>query len=130
MKKVRLIIRLYTEGVSKKTISEKTGVSRNTVKKYIWQYIALEMSYEELNKLSNTQLERLFKTDPSVTNVKLEVLKSYFPGMEKALKRKGVTREHLWKKYISEHPDGYRLSQFKEYYSRWRKQSNGFMHIA
>ena len=129
MKKVRLIIRLYTEGVSKKTISEKSGCSRNTVKKYIREYIALGMSFEELNKLSNTELERLFKTDPSTSNVKLEVLKSYFPEMEKALKRKGVTREQLWKNYISDHPDGYRLSQFKVYYNRWRKQSTGFMHI-
>jgi len=40
MKKVRLIIRLYTEGVSKKAISEKSGCGRNTVKKYIRQFIA------------------------------------------------------------------------------------------
>lgn len=129
MKKVRLIIRLYTEGVSKQTISEKTGCSRNTVKKYIRQYIALGMSYAELNKLSNTSLEELFKTEAPVTSTKLETLRSYFPEMEKALKRKGITREHLWKKYISEHPDGYRLSQFKEHYSKWRKQSGGVMHI-
>ena len=129
MKKVRLIIRLYTEGVSKKTISEKSGCSRNTVKKYIRQYIALGMPFEELNKLNNTLLEQLFKSETPATNVKLEILRSYFPEMEKALKRKGVTREQLWRKYISEHPDGYRLSQFKEYYNRWRKQSNGVMHI-
>jgi transposase len=129
MKKVRLIIRLYTEGVSKQTISEKTGCSRNTVKKYIRQYIALGMSYEELNKLSNTSLEELFKTDPPQSSDKLETLRSSFPEMEKALKRKGITREHLWKKYISEHPDGYRLSQFKAHYNKWRKQSGGVMHI-
>ena len=74
MKKVRLIIRMYTEGVSKKTISEKSGCSRNTVKKYIRQFIALGITYDELNKLSNTSLEELFKTDPSVSNEKLETL--------------------------------------------------------
>ncbi len=129
MKKVRLIIRLYTEGVSKKTISEKSGCSRNTVKKYIRQFIALEMSFEELNKLNNTSLEALFKTEEAVSNPKLEILRSYFPEMEKALKRKGITREHQWHTYISEHPDGYRVSQFKEHYNRWRKQSAGVMHI-
>jgi transposase len=129
MKKVRLIIRLYTEGVSKKTISEKSGCSRNTVKKYIRQFIALGMTFEELNKLSNTSLEELFKSEPPSPGKKLETLKSYFPEMEKALKKKGVTRELLWNKYISENPDGYRLSQFKEHYNRWRKQSGGVMHI-
>lgn len=129
MKKVRLIIRLYTEGVSKKTISEKSGCSRNTVKKYIRQFIALGMTFEELNKLSNTSLEELFKSEPPYPGKRLETLKSYFPEMEKALKKKGVTRELLWNKYISENPDGYRLSQFKEHYNRWRKQSGGVMHI-
>jgi transposase len=56
MKKVRLIIRLYTEGVSKKTISEKTGCSRNTVKKYINQFISLGKSFDELNQLLERRL--------------------------------------------------------------------------
>jgi transposase len=120
---------LYTEGVSKKAISEKSGCGRNTVKKYIRQFIALGMTFEELNKLNNTSLEALFKTEDAVSNPKLEILSGYFPEMEKALKRKGITREYLWQKYISEHPDGYRLSMFKEHYNRWRKQSTGVMHL-
>jgi hypothetical protein len=120
---------MYTEGVSKRTISEKSGCSRNTVKKYIRQFIALGMTFEELNKLNNTSLEALFKTEDAVSNPKLDILRGYFPEMEKALKRKGITREYLWQKYISEHPDGYRLSMFKEHYNRWRKQSTGVMHL-
>ncbi len=129
MKKVRLILRMYTEGVSKKTISEKSGCSRNTVKKYIRQFIAMGKSFEELNQLSNTSLEELFKSEAPLPQGRLDTLRGYFPQMEKALKRKGVTREQLWKKYISMHPDGYRISQFKEHYNRWRKQSTGVMHI-
>ncbi len=87
------------------------------------------MTFEELNKLNNTSLEELFKTDPPSSNVKLDTLKGYFPYMEKSLKRKGITREYLWNQYISDHPDGYRLSMFKEHYNRWRKQSVGMMHI-
>ena len=48
MEKVRLILKLYTEGVSKKSISEKSGCTRNTVKKYIRQFISMGMPYEEL----------------------------------------------------------------------------------
>jgi transposase len=129
MKKVRLILRLYTEGVSKKTISEKAGCSRNTVKKYINHFIAMGKSFEELNQLSNTALEVLFKADEPEPNQKLAVLQSYFPEMHKSLKKKGITREMIWKQYIQDHPDGYRLSQFKEYYRRWTKVSSGTMHI-
>ena len=129
MEKVRLILKLYTEGVSKKSISEKSGCTRNTVKKYIRQFISMGVPYEELIKNNNTSLEQLFKTERKRPNAKLEKLKTFFPEMEKSLKRKGVTREQLWQKYITENPDGYRLSQFKEYYSRWRKQVNSVMHI-
>ena len=35
MSKARSILKMYTEGVSKQSISVRTGVTRNTVKKYI-----------------------------------------------------------------------------------------------
>jgi len=127
MEKVRLI-QLYTDGVSKKTISEKSGCSRNTVKKYIRDYIALGLSYTAFTDLTNTELERSFKATKA-RNEKLEELEKYFPEMEKMLKRKCITREYLWNNYITTHPDGYRLSQFKEYYRRWRKRVNSVMHI-
>jgi hypothetical protein len=75
---------LYTEGVSKKTISENSGCGHNTVKKYIRQFIALGMTFEELNKLNNTSLEALFKTEDAVSNPKLDILRVYFPEMEKS----------------------------------------------
>ena len=129
MKKVKLILRLYTQGVSKKTISEQSDCTRNTVKKYIRQFIAIGVPFSDLDKLSNTELEQLFKNENKEPNYRLERLESYFPEIEKALKKKGVTREYLWQKYISENPDGYRLSQFKNHYSIWRKQVNSVMHI-
>jgi transposase len=89
----------------------------------------LGKSFDELNQLSNTALEAIFKSDAPALGTKLEVLYEYFPAMEKALKRKGVTREQLWRQYIEDYPDGYRLSQFKEYYRRWTKVSQGTMHI-
>ena len=60
MTKIRSILRLYTQGVSKKTISEKAGATRNTVKKYIRQYIAMNRPLEELEQMSDTELEQLF----------------------------------------------------------------------
>jgi transposase len=52
-----------------------------------------------------------------------------FPEIEKALKKKENTREKIWQGYILKHPDGYRLSQFKEYYRRWYMAKNPVMHI-
>jgi transposase len=130
MAKARSILRYYTQGVSKKMISEKTGVTRNTVKKYIRQFIAMDKPIEELDKLTDTELERLFMTEQqSEPGQKYKDLLSFFPEMEKALRRKGATRDKQWNLYIAMHPDGYKPTQFKEHYNLWSKKVNSSMHL-
>jgi len=133
MSKVRTIIKLYTEGVSKRSIGKRTGLPRNSVKKYIGLFLASGKSVEELEKLSDTALEQMFlfmaprnhiEDDP-----KFKSLEEFFPKMEKALKSRGNTKEKLWQQYIAQHPDGYRLTQFKSYYLSWLKVRNPVMHI-
>lgn len=87
---------MYTEGVSKQSISVRTGATRNTVKKYIRQFVALGKSLEEINKLSDTQLEALFSLprQEAVNDQRKTDLIAFFPDVEKALKRKGETREN------------------------------------
>ena len=60
MSKVRSIIKLYTEGVSKKSIGERTGLPRNSVKKYIRLFLASGRSAGDLEQMSDTELEQLF----------------------------------------------------------------------
>lgn len=130
MSKVRAILEMHAQGVSKKTMSSRTGVSRNTVKKYIREFIAKGVLLEELMKLSDTELEKVFMVEPSYPNdEKYSQLKELFSGMEKELKRKGATLQKEWEKYMLVYPDGYRLSQFKVHYNRWRKKSDTTMHM-
>ena len=60
MSKVRNIIKLYTEGVSKQSIGERTGLPRNTVKKYIRLFLASGKTPEQIEQLGDTELEQLF----------------------------------------------------------------------
>jgi transposase len=133
MSKVRNIISLYTTGVSKQSIGERLGLPRNSVKKYIRLFLASDKSMEELQQMSDTQLEQLFldmvprhhiEDDPKHKSVE-----KFFPGMEKALKSRENTKEKQWQLYIALHPDGYRLSQFKGYYLKWVKMRNPVMHM-
>jgi transposase len=130
MSKARSILKMYTEGVSKQSISVRTGATRNTVKKYIRQFIAMGKTLEEIDKLSDTQLETVFSTPRQevATDQRKADLLAFFPNMEKALKRKGETRGKQWEQYFLKHPDGYRITQFKEYYNLWSKKVNSSMH--
>jgi len=130
MTKIRSILRLYAQGVSKKNISEKAGATRNTVKKYIRQFIAMNKPLEEFDKLSDSELELLFSIkEQKEPEKRLQELITVFPEVEKALKRKGVTKEGVWRKYYETHPDGYRETQFRQHYNRWSKQVNSAMHV-
>ena len=133
MSKVRNIIRLYTEGVSKQSIGDRTGLPRNSVKKYIRLFLASDKSPQELELMSDTELEQFFmdmvprhyvEDDPRYI-----AAVAFFPGMEKALKHRENTKEKQWQQYIALNPDGYRVSQFKGYYIKWLKVRNPVMHM-
>jgi len=130
MSKIRQLLRLHTQGSSKVQIARQTGIARNTLKKYLAAFDAAGLNYEDVNKLSDKELEELFikPLDKPLTK-KLQTLFELFPQMEKELKRKGVTRHLLWEEYKRKYPDGAGRSQFNHYFAQWRAQVNPVMHI-
>ena len=130
MSKLRQMLRLYAQGESKLRISALTGVSRNTLKKYLKIYSRLQLSIAFIEQQSDQELDHLFGENllPE-PNDRYKTLEPYFPKMEKELKKRGVTRHILWERYIAMHPDGYKPSQFKYHYQQWLKRSKPVMHI-
>ena len=130
MSKLRQLLRLHSQGCSKLQIAAQTGVARNTLKKYLTSFRTLGLSYDEINKLSDKELEDIFlKPNEKPVSVKLQTLFELFPEMEKELKRKGVTQHLLWESYKRKHEDGAGRSQFNKYFAQWRSQVNPVMHI-
>jgi transposase len=130
MIKIRQILRLQSQGLSKLQIAAQTGIARNTLKKYIKEFTASGLSFEEINELSDKELEDLFvKPEDRPLNERLQTLFNQFPAIDKELKRKGVTRRLLWEEYKRRHPDGVGISQFKHYFSQWKAQVNPTMHM-
>jgi transposase len=130
MSKLRQILRLHTQKFSKLQIALQTGVSRNTLKKYILDFNALGVSFEELNTLSDQDLEALFiKTEEKPLSENIAILFNLYPAIDKQLKRKGVTQQLLWEEYRKQHPDGLGITQFRHYYALWKAQVNPVMHI-
>jgi len=130
MTKVRQILRHHQQGVGSKQINHLTGVSRNTVKRYIRQFIIEELTLEDIERMSDYELDMRFAilTDMRV-DPRLEQLQSLLPGMEKQLKRPGVTMTQLWEKYKAQNPNGYAHTQFYRYYRLYANQVKPVMHI-
>jgi len=132
MRKIRQILRLYGQGQSKLAIYRLTGVSRNTLKKYIKDYERLHLNMIEVEEMSDHDLNELFtqfKPYQKRLSDKAKILYSLFPEIDKQLRQKGITLQMMWEAYIKERPDGLRSSQFGYYYAHWKQQVNPVMHI-
>jgi hypothetical protein len=87
MSKLRRVLQLYHQRKSKLFISNYLGLSRNTVDKYITQCLLLEKPIEEVLKINDLELEKLFIVKPpEEPTKKLKELHSFFPYMEKIMK--------------------------------------------
>lgn len=130
MSKVRQIIKLYCQQMGKKKIGERLGMSKHTVKLYIDQFHSLKTTKEELFKLTDFELNKLFHPPKEVLlNDRLKQLHDFFPVMEKQLRRRGMTVAIQYKEFRSLHPEAYGETSFYYYYNLWRKKVNPTMHI-
>jgi hypothetical protein len=130
MSKVRKVIQLHHQGKAKQFISKYLSLSRNTVKKYIALYNVLNLTFDDINQKSDSELEKIFSRDTDdVLSPKLKKVYDFFPYMERELKKTGVTKQLLWEEYHGKHPVGLKLSQFKAHYLRWSKKVNPVMHM-
>ena len=130
MNKLRQILRHYHQGLSKSQISLQSGLSRNTIKKYLRKYLSLNLNYKEVQTKSDHELSMLFGSfnQPQPSD-RFKTLSELFPKIEKDLKKKGYTMKDAHQAYQSEHPDGFGKTQFGIYYREWKKRSNPVMRI-
>jgi transposase len=130
MFKLRQILRYYTQGTSKKQISEITGVARNTVKRYIGRFTLLLLTYEDIASISDHELEKLFiEPNPKLPDERFERLQQLLPDIEKQMSRKGVTLLGLWEQYYAANIPAYQYTQFKKYYHFYSNRVKPVMHM-
>lgn len=121
---------MHSQGRSIMMIAAQADASRNTVKKYLTQFKDSGFSFEEVNALSDRELEDLFgKAREHPPTPRMQCMVRCFPQVDKELKRTGMTRFILWQAYIKEFPDGYQYSQFCFYFNQWKARVNPTMHM-
>jgi transposase len=130
MSRVRHILRLFTQGKSKKQISELTACSRNTVKKYIAKFIHEQLTFDVIDAMSDHDLEQLFGyVQPPPKDDRFDQLQQLLPGIEKQLKRRGITLNLLWHQYKELYPNGYGITQFYKHFSQYARRAQPVMHL-
>jgi len=113
MSTIKQLLRLHESGASNRRIAKTLGLDRGTVTDYIRKLESGGMETEALLELDDPVLEGKFIAGTAAyTDKRFEAFKELLPYFEKELARKHVTRYLLWQEYLSEHPSGYRLTQF------------------
>jgi len=115
MFKIRQILRLYADGYGSKFISKTTGVARNTVKKYLLQFVELRLTISDTDLMSDAQMAKVFlKEEPRPMSSRQADLEALLPELSARLKKRGVTKQMVYELYASKCPDGYKHSAFLE----------------
>ncbi|HWY97718.1 MAG TPA: IS21 family transposase [Bacteroidia bacterium] len=129
MSNIRYILRLHTQGINFFEIIKQTGIFRASLRKHIDDFNQSGLTFEEINVLSDKDLEELFQVPvEKPVNARLQTMLDTFPKVQKELKRKGVTQKMLWRDYIKEHPDGYDYIQFNSRYRKWSTRPLPVLH--
>lgn len=129
MEQLKQVLQLKNDGVAIREIARRTGISRNSIKKYLLRF---EQPLEEkLSDLSNKQLAQAAYDNGSsfLTIQRQEALIKHFDYAENELKRTGVTRHLLWQQYKEQQPDGYNYSQYCHYLTTFLKKRDVVMHL-
>lgn len=115
MYQIRQLLRLYAAGKGSKFISASTGIARNTVKKYLLQFISLKITMTDMEAMNDVQMARVFLIKkPQIKDQRVEDLESLLPALAARLRKRGVTKMMLYAQYINAHPNGFKHSAFLE----------------
>jgi len=125
MEQLKQITQLKNDGISIREIARRTGISRNSVRKY------LSLLDTDTDQLTNKELaDKAYNNDQLVLNTqKHQHLFQHFKSAQSELSKTGVTRQLLWKEYLQEHPAGYGYSQYCFHLNEYLKNKDVSMHL-
>jgi transposase len=128
---IRQVLRLYATGRGTKYISQSTGVARNTVKKYLHRYIQLKVTMEQVDNMSDAQMSKAFLAKQSlpVLDKRVTDLEALLPSFASMLKKRGVTKQMIYEKYVLSCPDGFKSSAFRERLNAFMNLGKGSMRM-
>ncbi|WKD51043.1 IS21 family transposase [Microbulbifer spongiae] len=118
----REVLRLsLTTDFSATRLGEILGVATNTVLYYRKQLDEVDVTWDQLKELSDSELAMKFMVVRERDQNK--VMPDFADYEKRKLHNKYLTNQVLWEEYKSEHKsDGYSYSQFNHYYQQYRNK--------
>ena len=125
MELLKQILQLNNDGVGVREMARRTGISRNSVRKYLR---ILETESGGID--SQVLAEKAYSNDGLAHDAdRLQQLILHFQYASGELGRTGVTRLLLWQEYIQQHPDGYVYSHYCHHLNQYLKNRDLSMHL-
>jgi len=117
------VLRLkYLGRLSNRKIELLGLTSKSAVSNYITAFKKSKLTIDEaLSMEDDALLARLY---PELRQKQKKSSKPHpdWEYIHSELRKKGMTRQLLWEEYKEQHPDGYGITQFNEYYMRFQKR--------
>ena len=118
MKKIRDVLRLtHTMGMSRRKVSEATGIGRTSVTDYVQRATIAGLAWPLPEGLDDAELERRLYPPSEAAQASDEPDWSYIHA---EMKRRGVTMMLLWQEYRTGHSHGHAYSTFCERFRAWK----------
>ena len=119
MRKIRDVLRLHADKLSKRQIAVSLNLGRTAVRDYINRAARAGLGWPLPEGLSDEDLERLLFAPPRVRSPDRRPCPNW-PVLHRELRKPGVTLSLLWEEYRALHPEGYGYSRFCDHYRAWR----------
>lgn len=129
MEQLKQILQLKNDGIAIREIARRTGICRNSVRKYLLLLKAEDDALGE--EMTNKALaDKAYSSDVIEHNAeRLQQLLKHFKDAHRELNKTGVTRQLLWLEYLQQHPDGYAYSQYCYHFNQYLKNKDVSMHL-
>jgi transposase len=124
MEQLKQVLQLQKDGIPIREIARRVGISRNSVRKYLSRLNLSDHSCEgDLadNAYNNDMLE--------LDAERLRQITVHFSTAGTELAKTGVTRQLLWREYMTLHPDGYSYSRYCHHLNQYLKNRDLAMHL-
>jgi transposase len=130
MEQLKQILQLHKDGVAIREMARRTGMSRNSVRKYLSLLRATPSGSQEEEPDNKTLADKAYGNDSTAHDAsRLQQLIDHFGYAQGELSKTGVTRQLLHQEYIQQHPDGYVYSHYCYHLAQYLKNRDLSMHL-